>query len=317
MTVVVQSSSDTCQQAGQRLACGDLVAFPTETVYGLGGNALNARSVAGIFEAKGRPSFNPLIVHVPDLTTAERYAVFSDVARNLAQAFWPGPLTMVLPRKVESGICDLVSAGLPTIAIRVPAHPIALDILKSASCPVAAPSANPSGRISPTCADHVFEGLNGRVQMIVDGGACAIGIESTVLDVTSDTLCILRPGGVTAAQIGACVGRDVTHSGGAESGQPLHSPGMLSSHYAPNIPVRLNVDSAADGEALLGFGPVDGADLNLSPVGDLKEAATNLFAMLRSLDAQNFAGISVSPIPENGLGLAINDRLRRAAAPRP
>jgi len=317
MTVMLHAGKQACQEAGQRLASGGLVAFPTETVYGLGGNALDSQAVAGIFDAKGRPSFNPLIVHVPDPIAAEEYAEFSDLARDLAHAFWPGPLTLVLPRKASGGISHLVSAGLDTVAIRVPAHPVALDILRAAKCPIAAPSANPSGRISPTSAAHVYEGLQGRIDMVVDGGPCAVGIESTVLDVTGDTLRILRPGGVTADQIARATGQPVDEDMVIVDGQAAHSPGTMLSHYAPNAAVRLNAVDVTDGELLLGFGDVENATLNLSPSGDLKEAAANVFAMLRLLDAKNSCGIAVSPIPEKGLGLAINDRLRRAAAPRP
>jgi L-threonylcarbamoyladenylate synthase len=320
-TVLAQATANTCREAGERLRRGELVAFPTETVYGLGGNATDSHAVAAIFEAKGRPSFNPLIVHVADPIAAEAYVEFTEHARDLAHAFWPGPLTLVLPKRASGGLSDLISAGLDTVAIRVPGHPVALDILKAAGCPIAAPSANLSGRISPTCAAHVVDGLNRRVHMIVDGGPCAVGLESTVLSLIDDRPIILRPGAVTAEQISACLGLPVEQavnlSPSVDEETPLHSPGMLSSHYAPDALMRLNATDVRDGEVLLGFGEVQDAVLNLSPSGDLKEAAVNMFAMLRLLDSRGVGTIAVSPIPDQGLGCAINDRLRRAAAPRP
>ncbi|SBW11541.1 putative tRNA threonylcarbamoyladenosine biosynthesis protein YwlC [uncultured Alphaproteobacteria bacterium] len=319
MTEVLGADPESCRRAGEALAAGRLVAFPTETVYGLGGDARNGEAVAAIFAAKGRPSFNPLIVHVTDLAAAERLGAFSEAARALAARFWPGPLTLVLPRRADAGVSDLVSAGLPSLAIRMPAHPVARAVLAAAGCPVAAPSANPSGRVSPTTAQHVRAGLDGRVDLIVDGGRCAVGVESTVLDLTGEIPTILRPGGVTpedvAAVTGGPVGRAATpHAPSPDA--PLPSPGMLASHYAPATPVRLEAERAEPGEALLGFGPAAGATLNLSPAGDLREAAANLFAMLRQLDEEGYRVIAVSPIPDRGLGLAINDRLKRAAAPR-
>ncbi len=313
-TRVVAASADAVRAAGELLARGELVAFPTETVYGLGGDARNGRAVAAIFAAKGRPSFNPLIVHVAEPGAAEDFAVFDARARALVERFWPGPLTLVLPRRENGGLSDLVSAGLPTVAVRLPAHPVARAVIAASGCPVAAPSANPSGRVSPTRAEHVRDGLDGRVAMIVDGGACAVGVESTVLDLTGATSRVLRPGGVTAEEISALLGEPVPLTEVADG--PLLSPGLLASHYAPDRPVRLNAAAAADGEALLGFGAAAGAARNLSPAGDLAEAAANLFAMLRELDVPPYRGIAVSPIPEHGLGVAINDRLRRAAAPR-
>ncbi|WP_337998055.1 L-threonylcarbamoyladenylate synthase [Oleispirillum naphthae] len=303
--------------AGERLARGELVAFPTETVYGLGGDARNDRAVAAIFAAKRRPAFNPLIAHVPDLAAALPLAHFSAAARTLAEEFWPGPLTLVLPRRDGCGLSHLVSAGLASVAIRIPAHPVALAILSAAGCPVAAPSANPSGRVSPTCAGHVAEGLGDAVAMIVDGGPCAVGVESTVLDMTGGAPHVLRPGGVTAEAVAAVLGVAVGFAPPPAPDGPLLSPGQMASHYAPGLPVRLNAAAAEAGEALLGFGPVAGAALNLSPAGDVVEAAANLFAMLRALDGGPYRGIAVSPIPDAGLGVAINDRLMRAAAPRP
>ncbi|MBN2752201.1 MAG: threonylcarbamoyl-AMP synthase [Rhodospirillaceae bacterium] len=317
MTQPVAASAETCREAGIRLKRGELVAFPTETVYGLGGNACESQAVAAIFAAKGRPAFNPLIVHVADLAMAQTLTVFSDAARVLAARFWPGPLTLVLPRREATGLSDLVSAGLPSVAIRMPAHPVARAILLAAGCPVAAPSANPSGRISPTSAAHVADGLGNRVAMIVDGGPCAVGVESTVLDLSGDSPRVLRPGGVTADEIAAVLGCPVDYAPAPVSGGALLSPGLMTSHYAPGLPVRLNAVEAAPGEALLGFGAVPGATLNLSPNGDTTEAAANLFAMLRALDTCAYRGIAVSPIPVAGLGIAINDRLMRAAAPRP
>lgn len=301
-------------EAAAFLRSGALVAFPTETVYGLGGDATNDRAVAAIFAAKGRPAFNPLIVHGPDLDSFAAAVVIDDRARRLAERFWPGPLTMVLPRREGSPVSLLASAGLDSIAVRVPSHPVAQALLRAAKILVAAPSANPSGRISPTTARHVAEGLTGTLAMILDGGPCRVGVESTVIDLSADTPTLLRPGGVTLEALRDLLGT-VAIAGANQSGGP-RSPGMLSSHYAPALPVRLGATTARPKEALLAFGPAEGAALNLSATGDLAEAAANLFAMLRSLDRPEYQGIAVMPIPEDGLGLAINDRLRRAAAPR-
>src|SRR6056297_2987972 len=298
--------------AARLLQDGGLVAFPTETVYGLGGDARNDRAVARIFEAKGRPRFNPLIVHVPDIETAKIYVEWSDSADRLASAFWPGPLTLVLPLKSNSGLSPLVTADLPTLAIRVPAHPVARQLLRTFGGPVAAPSANPSGRISPTLAAHVLAGLDGRIEAVLDGGACDVGVESTILGL-ADGPVLLRPGGIAAEEIEAVIGAPVAHHA---EGSAISAPGQLASHYAPGASVRLNAETRQDGELLLGFGPV-ACDLNLSPTGDLREAAANLFGHLHALDAQGAKAIAVSPIPDTGLGQAINDRLRRAAAPRP
>jgi L-threonylcarbamoyladenylate synthase len=306
-------------RAATALREGKLVAFPTETVYGLGGDATNDRAVAAIYEAKGRPSFNPLIVHVGSLAAADKLAEINADAERLAQVFWPGALTLVLPRKPRTRLSLLVSAGLDSVAIRVPAHPAAQGLLMMAGLPLAAPSANPSGRISPTQADHVAQGLGSKVSMIIDGGPCRVGIESTVLDLLGPQPHILRPGGVTAEQISEVLGRTI--DAGASSGRPdaPRSPGQLESHYAPALPVRLNATSVEPGEALLAFGPNPPAAAvtrNLSPAGDIVEAAANLFAMLRELDRPDYKGIAVTAIPDTGLGIAINDRLRRAAAPR-
>jgi L-threonylcarbamoyladenylate synthase len=294
------------------LRAGGLVAFPTETVYGLGGDARSDRAVAGIFAAKDRPRFNPLIAHLPDLAAAEELALFDDRARALAAAFWPGPLTLVLPLRPGAGLSPLVTAELPTVALRVPAHPVAQALLRAFGGPLAAPSANPSGRVSPTRAAHVAEGLSGRIDAILDGGACAVGVESTILGLDGPAT-LLRPGGLPVEVIEALIGPLAT---AGSSAKPT-APGQLASHYAPAAAVRLNAETARPGETRLGFGP-GAADLNLSPTGDLTEAAANLFHMLREADrlADASGTIAIAPIPETGLGRAINDRLRRAAAPR-
>ncbi|MGJ8622001.1 MAG: L-threonylcarbamoyladenylate synthase [Yoonia sp.] len=298
--------------AAEILRGGGLVSFPTETVYGLGADARDDTAVARIFAAKGRPSFNPLIVHVPTLEAAAEYCVFNDLAHQLASAFWPGALTLVLPLRPDAGISKLVTAGLNTVAVRVPDHPVAHALLSAFGGPVAAPSANPSGRISPTTADHVQQGLGGRVDAIVDGGACAVGVESTIIN-CSGAPALLRAGGLPVEALEACLGQPLLRP---EDPQTPVSPGQLQSHYAPEGKVRLNAPYADEGEVLLGFGPVE-AELNLSRTGDLTEAAANLFACLHKLDAMGATRIAVSPIPDHGLGQAINDRLRRAAAPRP
>jgi L-threonylcarbamoyladenylate synthase len=315
---IVEATEAAIEQAADLLRAGRLVAFPTETVYGLGADATDGAAVAAIFAAKGRPRFNPLIAHVADAAAVERYVELAGAARRLATAFWPGPLTLVLKRRPDSGISDLVTAGLDTVAMRVPSHPIARDLLRRAGVAVAAPSANRSGHVSPTTAAHVDADLGSRVAMILDGGATQHGLESTVVAVDGSGATMLRPGAVTAAQIEGVVGQRIARAfeGGA---QPL-SPGQLESHYAPRAPVRMNAMSVAPGEALLAFGPLSPATaspaFNLSPRGDLIEAAANLFAALRALDQPGVAAIAVMPIPEVGLGEAINDRLRRAAKGR-
>jgi L-threonylcarbamoyladenylate synthase len=306
------------EEAARLIREGELVAFPTETVYGLGGDATNERAVAKIFEAKGRPQFNPLISHVLDAGEARRLVQWSDVADKLAARFWPGPLTLVLPRARNSPISLLATAGLDTAAIRAPAHPMAQALIRAAGRPIAAPSANRSGAVSPTRAEHVAESLGDRVKLILDGGPCEVGLESTVLDLTTATPTLLRPGGATREAIEAVIG-PVALSHAVPSGNAAHkSPGQLASHYAPARPVRLNATSVTADEGLLAFGPQPptGANqvLNLSVNGDLIEAAANLFAHLRALDQPANARIAVTPIPQTGLGLAINDRLRRAAA---
>ncbi|GGH35126.1 translation factor SUA5 [Cribrihabitans marinus] len=297
-------------QAADLLRQGQLVAFPTETVYGLGGDATNGAAVAAIYAAKGRPSFNPLIAHVASVEAARRHVRWSDAAETLARAFWPGPLTLVLPLAPDHGIASLVTAGLETLALRVPGHPAAQALLAAVDRPVAAPSANRSGRISPTTADHVRAGLDGRIAAILDDGACPVGLESTIVGLAGAPA-LLRPGGLDADEIEAALGHPLRQRASTEA---LSAPGQLQSHYAPSAAVRLNADSPRDGEVLLGFGDMP-CTRNLSAQGDLSEAAASLFAALHDLDALG-RPIAVAPIPERGLGVAINDRLRRAAAPR-
>ncbi|MFT7105673.1 MAG: L-threonylcarbamoyladenylate synthase [Yoonia sp.] len=307
----LEPDTDGIAAAAAILQSGGLVSFPTETVYGLGADARNDVAVAGIYAAKGRPSFNPLIVHLPSLEAAEEYCEFDASAARLADAFWPGALTLVLPLKAEAGLSKLVTAGLKTVAVRLPDHPVARDLLAAFGGPVAAPSANPSGRVSPTTAAHVIAGLDGKIDAVVDGGACAVGVESAIVSCVGQPA-LLRAGGIPTETLEACLGQPLLHP--ADPSTPI-APGQLASHYAPQGKVRLNALYANAGEVLLGFGPVE-ATLNLSPSGDLVEAATRLFACLHQLDAMNATAIAVSPIPDHGLGRAINDRLRRAAAPR-
>ena len=312
---VVAADATQIARAAEILREGGLVAFPTETVYGLGAAATNDRAVASIFEAKGRPHFNPLIVHLRDVAQAEHMVEFNRAAWRLAHAFWPGPLTLVLPRKAECALSLLVSAGLDTVAVRVPAHPVAQALLAAANLPVAAPSANRSGHVSPTTAAHVAADLHDRIDLILDGGATPAGLESTVIGFEGVSAVLLRPGAVPTEEIERVAG---TVRRKSEKG--ISSPGQLASHYAPRAPLRLNADDVAPEEALLAFGPepLPGASRmrNLSRRADLKEAAANLFKMLRELDGSGPHCIAVMPIPEHGLGEAINDRLRRAAAPR-
>jgi L-threonylcarbamoyladenylate synthase len=304
-------------EAARALRAGKLVAFPTETVYGLGGDATNDRAVAAIFAAKGRPSFNPLIVHVASIGGAAQFAELTAKAQAVARGLWPGPLTLVLPRRRDCRVSLLATAGLDSVAIRVPAHKIAQTLLMMSGLPLAAPSANPSGRLSPTLADHVLAELRERAEFVIDGGPCQVGVESTVLSLLDDRPRILRPGAVTAETLADILKEPVPIETGAEDARAPRSPGQLASHYAPSLPVRLDAARAEPGEALLGFGPSAPADaLNLSPAGDLQEAAANLFAMLRRLDNPKHRRIAVMPVPETGLGIAINDRLRRAAVPR-
>ena len=301
-------------RAAKLLRDGQLVAFPTETVYGLGADARNGTAVAGIYAAKERPQFNPLIVHLASIEAAETYVEWTDTARDIARRFWPGPLSLVLPLRAGHGLSSLVTAGLPTVALRVPAHPTAQALLAQAGVPVAAPSANPSGRISPTTAAHVLAGLDGRIAAVLDDGPCTVGLESTILDLTGAPT-LLRPGGLPAQAIEAALNQPLRKP---ETGGPITAPGQLTSHYAPGAPVRLNADSARPGEVFLGFGPCAGTgpdDLNLSISSTLEEAAANLFDHLHRLDRLG-KPIAVAPVPASGLGLAINDRLIRAAAPR-
>jgi len=305
-------------RAAGLLRAGRLVAFPTETVYGLGADARDGRAVAEIFAAKGRPRFNPLIVHVTGLAAAERLVALPPPARRLAEAFWPGPLTLVAPRREAGGIAELVTAGLPTLAVRVPAHPLAQALLAAFAGPVAAPSANPSGEVSPTSAAHVLAALGGRIAAVLDGGPCAVGLESTIIGFADGRAVLLRPGGLAAEDVEAVLGERLETA----PGDGVTAPGQLASHYAPGARLRLNAARPAPGEAWLGFGldpeGVAEATLKLSAGGDLTEAAANLFAHLRALDARlgGRGTIAVAPVPDHGLGRAINDRLARAAAPR-
>lgn len=301
-------------RAADALAGGRLAAFPTETVYGLGADATNAVAVAAIYEMKGRPRFNPLIVHVADYDAADAHAKLTRHASNLVSRFWPGPLTLVLTKRPRSTICDLVSAGLETIALRVPANDIAQDLLRFARCPVAAPSANRAGHVSPTTAAHVAQDLGEGPDIILDGGATALGLESTVIDLSGPQPLLLRPGAIPRDEIEKVIG---TRLGDAATPDRPASPGQLASHYAPRTRLRLEATSLEPGEALLAFGDTpfatQGPVVNLSPTGDLREAASRFFAALRELDACGCSAIAVAPVPDVGLGEAINDRLRRAA----
>jgi L-threonylcarbamoyladenylate synthase len=323
-TAILPAGEATTREVARVLAGGGLVAFPTETVYGLGADATNATAVAGIYQAKGRPMFNPLISHVGDLDQARRIGVFDAQAAALATAFWPGPLTLVVPKTKDCPVAELATAGLETIAIRVPAHPIAREILNAFGRPVVAPSANLSGHVSPTTAAHVESDLSGRIDLIVDGGPVNVGVESTIVGCFEEPV-LLRPGGLPREEIERVLCRPLVQlpqDAASDSAQPL-APGMLASHYAPRTRVRLNATSIEPGEALLAFGssPPPGASsaaavMNLSARSNLAEAAANLFGYLRVLDARQARMIAVMPIPNEGLGEAINDRLRRAAIGR-
>lgn len=306
----LRADAEGIDRAALLLRTGALVAFPTETVYGLGADARQGAAVAAIYEAKGRPAFNPLIVHVADTQSAQRYVQWSPQADILARAFWPGPLTLVLPLRDDHGLSSLVTAGLTTVGLRVPAHPAAHALLTRFAGPVAAPSANPSGRISPTTADHVLAGLDGRIAAVLEDGACTVGLESTIIGFDGEHTVLLRSGGVPREQIETVLGTSLALP--ANTG--ITAPGQMASHYAPRGAVRLNATHPHKGEHMLGFGTIDGT-LNLSPSGNLVEAAANLFGHLHLLDAMG-GPIAVAPIPMQGLGLAINDRLLRAAAPR-
>jgi L-threonylcarbamoyladenylate synthase len=323
VTRVLKANAAATADATRILAAGGLVAFPTETVYGLGADATNGAAVARLYEAKGRPAFNPLIAHVTDSGAAQKLARFDADAVRLAEAFWPGPLTLVLPKADGCTVSDLATAGLDSIAVRVPQHAVAQDLLAAFGRPVVAPSANRSGHVSPTTAAHVLADLRGSIDLIVDGGATPVGVESTIIACLGEPS-LLRPGGVARDAIERVLGRPLGEPpvGIAVEDAPL-APGMLASHYAPRTSMRLDAESIEAGEALLAFGParVKGAEkaartLNLSAGGDLIEAAANLFSHLRALDAAGATMIAVMPLPHEGLGEAINDRLRRAAAPR-
>jgi L-threonylcarbamoyladenylate synthase len=323
-TPILPAGEAAVASAARCLAEGGLVGFPTETVYGLGADATNPTAIARLYEAKGRPAFNPLIAHVGDLQAARQIAHFDATALALAEAFWPGPLTLVLPKTRDCAVADLATAGLDTVAIRIPSHPLARRILRAFGGPVVAPSANLSGHVSPTTAAHVQSDLAGRIDLIVDGGPVAVGVESTIVG-CFDAPMLLRPGGLPRGEIERLLGRTLLQRPDGPDGdtsQPL-APGMLASHYAPRAPVRLNADRVEPGEALLAFGPdaVPGMDkatavMNLSSMGDLAEAAAHLFGYLRALDARGARAIAVMPVPHHGLGEAINDRLRRAAVGR-
>lgn len=311
------ASAAALEKAAELIRKGQLVAFPTETVYGLGAAAGNDDAVAAVFAMKDRPTFNPLIVHVTDLVAAERVAAFDERARRLATRFWPGPLTLVLPRRSDAPLSLLVSAGLDTVAVRVPSHRAAQALLAACRCPVAAPSANRSGAVSPTTAEHVAESFPDGLAMILDGGPCAVGIESTVVDLSDTRPALLRFGGIPYEEISAVAGPLRLPDEGPLGGKAPRSPGMLQRHYAPRLPLRLNATEPREGEAFLAFGPESSGTCNLSPTGDLREAAAHFFAMLRALDRGSYVGIAVMPVPDRGLGRAINDRLRRAAAAPP
>ncbi len=318
----MKSNDNDITFAAQTLLSGGLVAMPTETVYGLAADSTNDKSVARIFEAKGRPQFNPLIIHVSGADMAKRYVSFSPLAETLASAFWPGPLTLVLPRRTEvsgdSELSLLVSTGLDTVGVRMPNHPVAQALIAAVGRPLAAPSANRSGTISPTTADHVRKSLGDRVDHIIGGGACPVGVESTIVKIDGDRAILLRPGGVARVDIERALGQPLENT---VSGS-IEAPGMMASHYAPNVKLRLSATEQRENEAFLGFGAIVGGEhtLNLSPASDLREAAGNLFSHLHALDhmaaANGLDTIACAPIPTDGLGEAINDRLQRAAAPR-
>jgi L-threonylcarbamoyladenylate synthase len=331
MTDIITISERSLHRASDILAAGGLVAFPTETVYGLGANACDGKAVAGIFTAKDRPSFNPLISHVASLDAAFRLGIETELADILARSFWPGPLTLVLNRQPDCPVALLTTAGLDKIAVRVPANKHAQRLLQICDMPIAAPSANPSGRISPSTADHVHAGLAGKIDLILDGGPCEDGLESTIIDCSDSAPVLLRPGGIARAAIetalksaGVTVALIDAQTSDSQTGGPQQpvAPGQLRSHYAPEAGVRLNATTASATEELIGFGPVAGAGqlaMSFSQTADLREAATNLFAMLHQADAVTSGTgrtIAIAPIPDDGIGEAINDRLRRAAAPR-
>lgn len=320
-TVTLADTARGLRAAAGLLRAGQTVAFPTETVYGLGADACSDRAVAEIYRAKGRPAFNPLIIHVADAAAAEGLALFNAPARALAARFWPGPLTLVLPRRPDTRLSELATAGLQTVALRVPAHDLARRLLVAFNGPLAAPSANPSGGVSPTARSHVLDGLGGRIAAVFDGGDCRVGLESTIIGFLDEKPVLLRPGGLAVEDAAAALGRERIDQPLRPAGAP-DAPGQLASHYAPRAPLRLNATGPRADEVWLGFGPLATMrpGLNLSSTGDVVEAAANLFAHLRALDVLaaeiDARVIAVAPVPHHGLGLAINDRLMRAAAPR-
>src|SRR5665213_2064566 len=312
-TRVMKADAAAVEAAARCLRAGGLVGFATETVYGLGADAGNGEAVARLYAAKGRPAFNPLIAHVADVAAARRLGRFDATAEKLAAAFWPGPLTLVLPKQPDSGVADLATAGLDTITVRVPAHATAHALLVAFGGPVVAPSANRSGHVSPTTPAHVLADLRGRIDMVIDAGPCPVGLESTIVSCLGEPT-LLRPGGLARGSIERVLVKSLVIAATSDDA-PL-APGMLASHYAPRAKLRLDAEAARDGEALLGFGDASGATLNLSRRGDLIEAAANLFSHLRALDASGASAIAVMTVPRQGLGEAINDRLARAAAPK-
>ena len=323
-TRVSNADINSIKEAALIIGSGGLVAFPTETVYGLGADATNSTAVAKLYAAKGRPSFNPLISHVADQELAEKLGIFNVDARKLAETIWPGPLTIVVPKTTHCTVCDLALSGLQTIALRIPSHGVARDLIKASQRPIVAPSANLSGRVSPTQSEHVFNDLLGRIDLILDGGNAEIGVESTIISCLDDEVRLLRPGGIATSVLEATLGKSILYnSRNTVLHGKLMAPGMLDSHYAPNALVRLNAETVLDGESLLSFGKIETKNaqnarriLNLSPSSDLIEAAANLFQYLRILDKDGISMIAVNPIPNVDLGEAINDRLQRAASPR-
>lgn len=312
MTNIYEADAKNITKAATIINNGGLVAFPTDTVYGLGADVYNTKAVAAIFAAKGRPSFDPLISHIADIDFLPEYAETDSRAMDLARRFWPGPLTFVLKRKDKNHALDLVCSGLPNIAVRMPNHQVALELIKKSGTPIAAPSANKFKSISPTTAHHVFNSLSDNVDMILDGGRCPVGVETTIIDLTTKEIVMLRAGGLSKEDIESYTGEKVLISEG--NPDKPSAPGQLLKHYAPNHKLRINAEKAEEGEFFIGFGDCPEAHLNLSPRGDLKEAAANLFAYLRFADQQrNFQSIAMAPIPNNDLGLAINDRIRRAS----
>lgn len=311
MTNIFEPTSQNIAQAAEIIKSGGLVAMPTETVYGLGANVYNSQAVANIFQAKGRPAFNPLISHIAEIDFLKTYAQTDSRVLALAKKYWPGPLTFVLPRIDHNPAIDLACAGLKTLTVRMPNHPVALELIRCSGVPIVAPSANKSQTISPTTAQHVWESLGTKVDMILDGGPCAVGVESTIIDITGKNVVLLRAGGLSLEDLQDFLNEKILISQGTPD--LPSSPGQMLKHYAPAHPMRINADLPLPGEFFIGFGAVS-ADLNLSPSGNLCEAASNLFAYMRLADEQKgYTGIAMSPIPEKGLGLAINDRIRRAA----